>query len=85
MLTILGHTLTLSSGLISSFFVSGVYLLYITANFPQMCLMLVQFFWGKRHNTVTFLVVISPCAIKRRKDEITSREKIEINKKRHAK
>ena len=75
-------TLTLTSGPISRFFfVSGAYLLYISANFPQMCLMLVQFFLGIRHVTVTSLGVISPVAITRRKDEITSREKIEIAKK----
>ena len=33
-------TLTLTSGLISRFWC------YITANFPQMCLMLDQFLWG---------------------------------------
>ena len=40
-------TLTLTSGLISRFFLSGAYnKSYITANFPQMCLMLDQFLWG---------------------------------------
>ena len=60
MLTILGYfDIYIDFWPQSKFFVSGVYLLYITANFPQMCLMLVKFLWGIRHVTVTFRVVIS--------------------------
>ena len=44
-------TLILTSDLISSFFVSGAYLLY---NFPQMYLMLDQPFEGIRHVTMKF-------------------------------
>ena len=47
-------TLTLTSDLISRFFVS-----FITGNFPKMCLMLYQYIVGIFHVTVTFLVYIS--------------------------
>ena len=48
-------TLTLTSGLISRFLCLE-HISYLTANFPQMCLMLDQFLLGIRHVTVTFLV-----------------------------
>ena len=58
--TILGHfDFNIDFWPHSRFFVSGAYLLYITANFPQMCPMLDQFLWG-HHVTVTFLVQIIP-------------------------
>ena len=53
-------TLTLTSGLILGFSCLE-HISYITANFPQMCLMLVQFLWGGGgicHVTVTFLVKV---------------------------
>ena len=39
-------TLTFTSCLISRFFLCLEHISYITANFPQMCLMLDQFLWG---------------------------------------
>ena len=38
--------LTLTSDLISRFFVSGAYTTFITNTFPHMCLMPDQFLWG---------------------------------------
>ena len=49
-------TLTLTSDLISRFFVSGAYLL-ITKNFPQNGLMLDQFRWVIHHVTVIFFLL----------------------------
>ena len=52
--------LTLTSALISSFFVSGAYLLNYKKNFPHnMCLMLDQFLWDISYATVAFLVILS--------------------------